>query len=215
MYGFIFDLDGVLVDTVEYYYLATKKISDHMGAEFTREDNYRFQGVPRLKLMQELAERSNHPFTESELVNLGEKRNRYYQSYLAELSRENMISGAAEFLESIYQKGYPLALASSSSNAHFVLEKLALKHMFSAIIDPKSVQRGKPAPDIFLAAADAIGVSEEKCFAFEDGEAGLTGILETSMCAVGIGQEEHLSRANVHVKDFREITIGKLRMVME
>ncbi|QPC47795.1 beta-phosphoglucomutase [Mangrovibacillus cuniculi] len=215
MFGFIFDLDGVLVDTVHYYYLATKEITDRMEVSFSEEDNYRYQGVPRLTLMKELARRSNKSYSEEELKSLGEVRNQYYQRYLSTLTKENMIPGAEEFLLAIYDRGYPIALASSSSNAHYVLEKLQIKHLFQAIIDPKKVQNGKPAPDIFLAAAKAINIAPENCFAFEDGEAGLTGILDTSMVAVGIGHEEHLSRANVHVKDFREITLEKLRKAME
>ncbi|KGX92470.1 beta-phosphoglucomutase [Pontibacillus halophilus JSM 076056 = DSM 19796] len=206
--GVLFDLDGVIVDTVPYYYEATKQLADELRLPFSEEDNIRFQGRPRMDLMNHLV---GDRYTHEEKVELGERRNRYYQERIATLTRADMMPGIEDFIEQLLKEGIPIALTSSSSNAEFVLQQIQLLDAFTAVIDPKSVSKGKPHPDIFLKGAEAIMVPEENCVAIEDGEAGLAAILQTNMYAVGIGPYDHLQQADWHILDSTKLTVSALK----
>ncbi|KGP72712.1 beta-phosphoglucomutase [Pontibacillus yanchengensis] len=207
----VFDLDGVIVNTVPYYYKSTKKVADEMGVPFTEEDNLAYQGRPRLDLIDALANRSDRTYSYQEKIDLGERKNRYYQEYISSLSEKNIMPGILPFLEETKQADIPIALASSSSNARMVLKKLGLTDYFSIIMNPKELKKGKPDPEIFLSAADQLGVKYNQCVAIEDGEAGLEAILATSMFSVGVGTASFLQQADWHIESTRELSLDTLQ----
>ncbi|KUP04002.1 hypothetical protein Q75_16945 [Bacillus coahuilensis p1.1.43] len=207
----IFDLDGVIVDTVDFYYTSTKKVADEMGAPFSKEDNLYFQGRSRKSLVEELSSRIGLSLTPHEVLEWGNKRNRYYQELLNDLNEEHILPGMKDLLQAIHREGIPMVLASSSSNGRRVLNQLNLEHYFVHIVDPATLEKGKPAPDIFLKAAEFVGAKEEECVAIEDGLAGLTGILATNMFSVGVGPYEYLKKANLHVEDTRQLTVELMK----
>ncbi|MBB5173722.1 beta-phosphoglucomutase [Texcoconibacillus texcoconensis] len=206
----IFDLDGVLADTVGDHYLATKRVADEEGLHFNREMNQKVQGMSRRFLIEQLVKNSQYKYSDVEKEKLGERKNQYYKERIAGLSKEDLLPGMHSFLIQLKQHNIKLAIASSSSNAKLTLTNLEIIDFFDVIIDPRSVQNMKPDPEIFIKAADELEVSGEKCVAIEDGEAGMQAIKQTSMFSVGIGDHTALKKANWHVKNTSEITLEKL-----
>ncbi|MFP3720073.1 beta-phosphoglucomutase [Niallia circulans] len=206
----IFDFDGVIADTVPLYYEATKKMALEIGASFTREDNLRYQGVPRKVLIDDLVAQTDKVFTDKEKEMLGNRKSEYYKALIAEFTVENMLPGMYEFLKELREMGIKFGIASSSSNAPFLLERFGIRDWFECIVDPHSLKKGKPDPEIFLTAADCLGVDYHKCAAIEDGQAGLSGILQTPMFSVGIGQGDVFAKADWQVASTRELSAKTL-----
>ncbi|WP_335872460.1 beta-phosphoglucomutase [Bacillus sp. 2205SS5-2] len=206
----IFDLDGVIVDTVHYYYLATKKVANEMGAVFSEEDNLFFQGKSRSSLIKELADRSPNSYQAEEKQAFGEKRNAGYQTYINQMNSQSIFPGVLSFLEELKTEGIATALASSSSNAQRVLKQVGLAAYFDVVVDPQTLANGKPDPEIFLTAASLLGVEPRDCVAIEDGEAGLTGILATDMYSIGVGDYPYLAKSDWSILSMKELTLSRL-----
>ncbi|WP_312099551.1 beta-phosphoglucomutase [Niallia sp.] len=201
----IFDFDGVIADTVPLYYEATRIMAMEIGAPFTREDNLRYQGVPRKVLIDDLVARTDKMFTDIEKELLGNRKSDYYKDLIAEFTVENMLPGMYNFLKELREAGIKFGIASSSSNAPYLLERFGIRDWFECIVDPHSLKRGKPDPEIFLTAADCLGVDYINCAAIEDGQAGLSGILQTPMFSVGIGEGEVFEKADWQVSSTLEL----------
>ncbi|MEK5379167.1 beta-phosphoglucomutase [Niallia sp. FSL W8-0635] len=208
--GAIFDFDGVIADTVPLYYEATKKMAMEIGAPFTREDNLRYQGVPRKVLIDDLVARTNNVFTDLEKEMLGNRKSDYYKDMISEFTVENMLPGMYAFLKELKDEGIKFGIASSSSNAPFLLERFGIRDWFECIVDPHSLKKGKPDPEIFLTAADCLGIDYINCAAMEDGQAGLSGILQTPMFSVGIGEGEVFEKADWRVSSTLELKADTL-----
>ncbi|NRG30331.1 beta-phosphoglucomutase [Niallia circulans] len=206
----IFDFDGVIADTVPLYYEATKKMALEIGVSFTREDNLRYQGVPRKVLIDDLVGQTDKVFTDKEKEMLGNRKSDYYKALIAEFTVENMLPGMYEFLKELREMGIKFGIASSSSNAPFLLERFGIRDWFDCIVDPHSLKKGKPDPEIFLTAADCLGIDYHECAAIEDGQAGLSGILQTPMFSVGIGQGDVFAKADWQVASTRELSAKTL-----
>ncbi|AYV69356.1 beta-phosphoglucomutase [Niallia circulans] len=206
----IFDFDGVIADTVPLYYKATKKMAVEIGASFTREDNLRYQGVPRKVLIDDLVAQTDKVFTDREKEMLGNRKSEYYKALISEFTVENMLPGMYEFLKDLREMGIKFGIASSSSNAPFLLDRFGIRDWFECIVDPHSLKKGKPDPEIFLTAADCLGVDYHECAAIEDGQAGLSGILQTPMFSVGIGQGDVFAKADWQVASTRELSASTL-----
>ncbi|KLV26760.1 beta-phosphoglucomutase [Niallia circulans] len=206
----IFDFDGVIADTVPLYYEATKKMALEIGVSFTREDNLRYQGVPRKVLIDDLVAQTDKVFTDKEKEMLGNRKSDYYKALIAEFTVENMLPGMYEFLKELREMGIKFGIASSSSNAPFLLERFGIRDWFDCIVDPHSLKKGKPDPEIFLTAADCLGIDYHECAAIEDGQAGLSGILQTPMFSVGIGQGDVFAKADWQVASTRELSAKTL-----
>ncbi|QST01295.1 beta-phosphoglucomutase [Pontibacillus sp. ALD_SL1] len=207
----IFDLDGVIVNTVPLYHKATLPVADKLGISFTEEDNLAYQGRPRMELVQMLVERSNQSFSHEEMIELGEWRNRNYQQLIAQLTEDDLMPGMKAFIQDLANESIPMALASASSNADFVLHQLGLFSYFDVIMDPKALKNGKPHPEIFVTAADRLGVAYKDCVAIEDGEAGLEAILSTQMFSIGVGTSSYLSAADWTISQTSFLTLEKVR----
>lgn len=208
--GVIFDFDGVIADTVPLYYEATKKMAMEIGAPFTREDNLRYQGVPRKVLIDDLVARTNNVFTDLEKEMLGNRKSDYYKDMISEFTVENMLPGMYAFLKELKDEGIKFGIASSSSNAPFLLERFGIRDWFECIVDPHSLKKGKPDPEIFLTAADCLGIDYINCVAMEDGQAGLSGILQTPMFSVGIGEGGVFEKADWRVSSTLELKADTL-----
>lgn len=208
--GVIFDFDGVIADTVPLYYEATKKMAMEIGAPFTREDNLRYQGVPRKVLIDDLVARTDNVFTDLEKEILGNRKSDYYKDLIGEFTAENMLPGMYAFLKELKDAGIKFGIASSSSNAPYLLERFGIRDWFECIVDPHSLKRGKPDPEIFLTAADCLGLDYINCAAIEDGQAGLSGILQTPMFSVGIGEGEVFEKADWRVSSTLELKADTL-----
>ncbi len=193
--GFIFDLDGVLTDTAEYHYRAWKRLADEEGLPFTRQDNEALRGVSRREsLMLLLKGRS---FPEEELQEMMERKNRYYGELIQGVTPQDMLPGARELLEEIRQAGLKAAIGSASKNAGEVIARLGIRPLLDAVSDGYSVERPKPAPDLFLHAAGQLGLPAEECVVVEDAAAGIEAAKAGGFYTVGLGPPERVGTADV------------------
>ncbi|WP_078411418.1 beta-phosphoglucomutase [Priestia abyssalis] len=206
----IFDMDGVIADTVELYYIANKRVADRMGAPFSRELNQKLQGISRLRTVEHIARLSSRIFSDAEMTKMADEKNNHYKSLIEQLSPKDVLPGIFDLLTELKRENIKTAVASSSSNARVVLEKLELLDRFDFVVDVKTIQNGKPHPEIFMKAADELGISYENCIAIEDGEAGLAGIQAAGMFSIGVGEHEAIKKADWHVRSTEEISLSEL-----
>jgi beta-phosphoglucomutase len=200
--GFIFDLDGVLTDTAEFHYQAWQRLADESGLPFSREANEALRGVSRreslLKIIGAAAQDENRQYSEAQLQEMMEHKNRYYVELIETITAKAVLPGAIELLTEIRQAGLKIALGSASKNARSVIEKLELVSYIDEIADGYSVQSPKPAPDLFLHAAGLLGLKPAQCVVIEDAAAGIEAALAAGMWAVGLGPAERLTVGDGH-----------------
>lgn len=194
--GLIFDLDGVLVDTAKYHYLAWKDLAQELGIEFTLEDNERLKGVSRIKSFQIILEIGgiDMPLDEQEIYCT--KKNAQYVKYIEDLTKDDCLTGAYDFIIDAKKQGYKIALGSASKNAGFIIDKLELTQLFDALVDGTSVSKAKPDPEVFIRGAELMGIDKRACIVFEDAVAGIDAAHGAGMLSVGIGSKEQLPEAN-------------------
>jgi beta-phosphoglucomutase len=206
----IFDLDGVIVDTAKYHYLAWKRLANSLGFDFTEEDNEHLKGVSRvesLKLILKLgAVTLDQAAFDTALVN----KNGWYLEYINKIGPEEILPGVSEFLADVRAKGIKTALGSASKNAVLILERIKLLDQFDAIVDGNKVSNAKPDPEVFLNAAREIGVTPADCIVFEDAVAGVQAALNANMKVIGIGVDTVLQQADLVIANFQDTTIDEL-----
>ena len=204
--GFLFDLDGVLVDTAKYHFLAWKALADELAIPFTRQDNERLKGVSRIRSFEIILELGNRTMSSEEKTAYCEKKNELYLSFIRRLEKGEVLPGAREFLHAAKSAEIPIALGSASKNARFILDRLELTDLFDAIIDGTVVSAAKPDPEVFLKGADALGIPAERCIVFEDSAAGIAAAHRGGMVAVGIGNSKDLPEADTWISGFIGLT---------
>ncbi|MFP7298321.1 beta-phosphoglucomutase [Neobacillus niacini] len=208
--GIIFDLDGVIVDTFELYYATNKKVADYLSIPFTRMDNEKFRGIGRMEIIEAMVSQSNQQFSQEQKEELAEGKNQHYQTLINNIDEKSILPGIKTFIMELKKNKIKMAIASSSTNAKTVLEKVGLINYFEYIVDPTSLKKGKPDPEIFLAAASGLNISPENCAAIEDGEAGLQAILAAKMFSIGIGTNKKMSKADWYVESTEELCFLEL-----
>ncbi|WP_297797387.1 beta-phosphoglucomutase [uncultured Eudoraea sp.] len=203
--GFIFDLDGVIVDTAKYHYLAWKNLADELGIDFTQEDNEQFKGVSRRRCLELLLEMGNISVSKEQFDNWLEEKNEDYLKYISGMDESEILPDVTKILGYLKEKGIPMALGSASKNAIPILEKVSLLPYFDAIVDGNQVTKAKPDPEVFLIAAEKLGLEPLHCVVFEDALAGIEAANIAGMVSIGIGDVNILSNADHGFKDFTEI----------
>jgi len=193
--GFIFDLDGVLTDTAEYHYRGWKRLADEEGIPFTREDNEFLRGIPRRESLMLILRDRIYP--EDRIRQMMEHKNNYYLEFIKEISPKDLLPGARELLEEIRRAGLKSALGSASKNAPDVVRRLGIANLLDAISDGNSVERQKPAPDLFLHAARQLNLKPEECVVVEDAAAGIEAARAGGFHTVGLGPRERVGEAQV------------------
>lgn len=204
----IFDLDGVITDTAEFHYLAWKKIADELDLPFDRDVNQRLRGVGRLESLDIILRNAGAEIPTSMRVELTERKNQLYREYLERLSPGDFLPGIPALLEELKIAGIKTAVASVSKNAGFVLSKLKAESLFDAVIDGTMVKVGKPDPEVFLEAAEALKTPGRNCVGVEDAQAGIDAINAAGMASVGIGG--HLTGAGLSLEDTALLTAAVL-----
>ena len=169
----IFDLDGVIVSTDDCHYRAWKKMADEEGIYFDREINNRLRGVSRMASLDIVLEMANREYSEDEKQALAEKKNNYYKKLICELTPNDILPGAMETLEELKKNGIKIAIGSSSKNTPIILKQIGLDTYFDAISDGNNITHSKPDPEVFLKAAEMLGVEPEHCMIVEDADAGI------------------------------------------
>ncbi len=203
----IFDLDGVIVDTAKYHYLAWKELADELGFNFTKEHNERLKGVSRMRSLDILLEIGKINLPEKQKLALAGKKNQRYVEMIQKMQPDEILPGALDFLKSAKAKGYKTALGSASKNAMLILNRLKISDLFDEIIDGTKVSKAKPDPEVFLAGAKALNVLPEYCVVFEDAAAGIEAAHRGNMFCIGIGTKENLPEANVLISGFENFGI--------
>lgn len=208
--GFIFDLDGVIVDTAKYHYLAWKKLADELGFEFTHEQNELFKGVSRKRCLEILLDIGQVKATQSQFDRWMIEKNEDYLAYIEHMNASEILPDVPKVLNYLKEKNIPIALGSASKNAQPILEKVNLLYYFDVIVDGNNVTKAKPDPEVFLIAAKQLGVSPENCIVFEDAVAGIQAANSAKMTSIGIGDAEILKEANYIFSDFTQIDFSFL-----
>ena len=203
--GIIFDLDGVLVDTARYHYLAWKRLADELGFDFTIEDNERLKGVSRMQSLEILLEVGKVTMTEEQKEINATRKNTWYVEYLYTLDETALLSGSKEYLQKLREEGIKIALGSASKNAPLILERLNIASFFDAVIDGNSVSITKPDPEVFLKGAEALGLKPEDCAVFEDALAGIEAAKAGGMYAVAVGERENLPGADMYISSLADM----------
>lgn len=205
--GFIFDLDGVIVDTAKYHYLAWKKLANELGFEFTKEQNELFKGVSRKRCLEILLDIGKIKATQEQFDTWMIDKNVDYLAYIENMDASEILPDVPKILQFLKENKIPIALGSASKNAQPILEKVGLLHYFDAIVDGNNVTKAKPDPEVFLLAAKQLGVNAEDCVVFEDAVAGIAAANAAKMISIGIGDEKVLAKAKFNFHDFIEISI--------
>lgn len=204
--GIIFDLDGVIVCTDQFHYQAWKKIADEMGIYFDEKINQRLRGVSRMESLEIILERyEGKELTTGEKTALAEKKNQIYRELLKTMSPENITDEVKKTLKYLKEKGYKLAIGSSSKNAKFILDKVELRDAFDAISDGTNITKSKPDPEVFQKAAEYLGITPEKCLVVEDADAGIEAAKAGGMYAAGIGSAARNRRADIALRTFADL----------
>lgn len=200
--AFIFDLDGVIVDTAKYHFLAWQKIAQELHIDFTHEHNELLKGVSRVRSLDIILELCNVQATPEQKAVWLHQKNEEYLSYLVDMDASELLPGVLPVLHFLKEKDQYIALGSASKNARPILEKTGIMPLFDAIVDGNDVANAKPDPEVFLRAAQKVGVSNENSIVFEDSVAGIQAANIARMTSIGIGEATILHEAKYIFKDF-------------
>jgi beta-phosphoglucomutase len=206
--AFIFDLDGVIVDTAKYHYLAWQKIATELNIDFTLEHNELLKGVSRVRSLDIILNLGKVQASQEDKNKWLFQKNEEYLSYLVDMDQSEILPGVIPMLKYLKEKNQPIALGSASKNARPILEKTGIMHYFDIIVDGNDVTNAKPDPEVFLIAATLLGAQPEDAIVFEDSVAGVQAANIVNMTSIGIGEEKTLYEAKYVFEDFTCIDIS-------
>lgn len=206
----IFDLDGVIVDTAKYHYLAWKKLTSLLNIQFSEKDNERLKGVSRLASLDIILEIGHLKLDQRMKEEYADLKNRWYLDYISRMTSEEILPGTLEFISELKSAGIKTALGSASKNTPLILERLGIGELFDAIADGNNVKKAKPDPEVFVTAACILGVLPEECVVFEDAVAGIEAAISAGMICVGIGSAKVLGKAHYVVSGLSKMNLKKL-----
>jgi beta-phosphoglucomutase len=206
----IFDLDGVIVDTAHYHFLAWKKLADQLGIPFDARDNEQLKGVSRMRSLDIILSLGNMKMDDKKKEMLADRKNGWFVDYVNTMKPEEIFPGVKDLLKKMRKKGLKIALASSSKNAPAVIELLKIGNEFDAVVDGTMVVHSKPDPEIFLLAASMLNVSPKECLVFEDAEAGVEAAVRAGMKCIGVGSPDQLNKANLIVARTGDFSLESL-----
>jgi len=206
----LFDLDGVIVDTAKFHFLAWKKIAKNIGYELTQEDNEQLKGVSRQDSLNIILDLANVSIELEVFNHYLLQKNNDYLLLIQSISTNDILPGISEALIFLKERGIKIGLGSASKNAKIILQKLQLMDYFEVIIDGNIVIKGKPDPEVFLKGCSALNVPKDRCIVFEDAFAGILAAKEAGMTAVALGDKKFFSNADFCFSDFTQLNIKVL-----
>lgn len=192
----IFDLDGVIVDTAKYHYLAWKRLAKEVGIDLSEEENEKLKGVSRMDSLEIILALGNVTLDKTTKETLADKKNGWFLEFVNQMTPAEILPGAKELLIDLRKQGIKIALGSSSKNAPLVLRLLNIQELFDVIVDGTMVKNSKPDPEIFILGASLLALPPSTCVVFEDAEAGVEAALAAGMKCVGIGSPTQLNKAD-------------------
>jgi beta-phosphoglucomutase len=211
---FIFDLDGVIVDTAKYHFLAWQKLSNELGIKFTHEDNEQLKGVSRVASLDLILKWGNKNVSQTEKEKFLIQKNEDYLAYIENIDASEILTGVEKVLKFLKENNQNIVLGSASKNARPILEKTGIIHYFDAIIDGNDVSKAKPDPEVFILGASNVNALSSDCIVFEDSVAGVQAANIAGMKSIGIGDKNTLHEAKFIFKDFDEISIDFIKELM-
>ena len=203
--GIIFDLDGVICSTDEYHFLAWKALADRLGIPFDRERNNLLRGVSRMASLEIILEKGDKTYTDAEKAAFAEEKNTLYRQLLAQMSPADLSDNVKTTLDTLRRTGLKLAIGSSSKNTPFILERIGLGSFFDAVADGNCITHSKPHPEVFLKAAEMIGLKPESCLVVEDAHAGVEAAVAGGFDCAAIGDAKDDARAKWHLTQFSDL----------
>lgn len=203
--GLIFDLDGVIVSTDDLHYMAWKKIALEEGIPFDKFINHKLRGVSRMASLEIILSKAEKVYTEAEKIKLATIKNNYYVALLEQLSQNDILPQVVPTLTKLRKLGYKLAIGSSSRNAKKILTKLGITDLFDVIVDGNDIINSKPDPEVFLKAAERLGLDPIECVVIEDAESGIEASIQSHMIAFGIGEASRYNKTHFPIKNIAEI----------
>jgi len=212
--AFIFDLDGVIVDTAKYHYLAWRNLANALGFDFTEAQNELLKGVSRIQSLEILLSIGKVNLSEEKKQVLLLQKNKEYLEYVNKMTSEEILPGVNDLLNFLEINDIKYALGSASKNAPLILDKVGLLNRFTAIVDGNDVSKAKPDPEVFLIGAKKLGVNPENCVVVEDAIAGIEAANAAKMISIGIGDANVLYKADYVFKDMTAITPDFLKNLM-
>ena len=209
----IFDLDGVIVDTARYHFLAWKRLTDQLGILFTEEDNERLKGVSRMASLEIILEIGNRRLDENRKQEYATLKNNWYIEYIKKMTPDEILPWCLPFIKELRNANFRIAIGSASKNTPMILEMVGIQGLFDAVADGNTISKAKPDPEVFLKAAEMIGVKPGNCVVFEDAVAGVQAALNAGMLCIGIGSPKILTEAHFVVSGLSEMNLAKLRII--
>jgi beta-phosphoglucomutase len=209
--GCIFDLDGVIVDTARYHFLAWQRLAEEMGFDFTEDHNEALKGVSRMASLEILLRVGGIVKDDEEKIELATRKNNWYVEYISRMTPDEILPGSIDLLNMLRSEGILTAIGSASRNAGMILDRIGLRTMFDAIVDGNKIHSAKPDPEVFLKGAEELGLAPENCVVFEDAQAGIEAALAGGMKCIGVGSPINLGRANLVVPDLKHITLNLIK----
>ena len=203
----IFDLDGVVVSTDNCHYEAWKQLADEEGIYFDRTINERLRGVSRMESLEIVLERAEKSYSDDEKMEMAERKNGYYKELITKLDKTAILDGAEEFINDAKAKGVKVAIGSSSKNTIAILTQVGLLETFDKIADGNDIRNSKPAPDVFLKAAEKLGIEPDKCLVVEDADAGVEAALAANMDVIAVGYASANPKATYSAKGLFDIKV--------
>lgn len=202
--AFIFDLDGVIVDTAKFHFLAWQKLAHKIGIEFSEKENEQLKGVSRIKSLEKILSWGNKKLLEEEFQSLMAEKNQDYLSLVNQMTPDDILPGVKPFIDVLKSRTHPVGLGSASKNAQTILKSVNYLDAFEVVVDGTKVSKAKPDPEVFLQAAKLLDTPPEQCFVFEDSIAGIQAANAANMTSIGIGDKNTLHEADYCFQNFNE-----------
>ena len=203
---FIFDLDGVIVDTAKYHYLAWKKLANNLNIDFTHEHNELLKGVSRVRSLEIILGLGNVEASDEQKNEWLVQKNKEYLEYIDKMDDSEILPGVMDVLNFLKENNQPIILGSASKNARPILEKVNILNYFDDIVDGNDVSNAKPDPEVFIVGAKKANQTNENSIVFEDSVAGIEAANVAGMTSIGIGEDSVLNEAKYNFNNFTEIS---------
>ena len=208
--GCIFDLDGVIVDTAKYHFLAWQRLAREFGYDFTETENEKLKGVSRTDSLEIILELAGIQKTSTQKDQLCAQKNEWYLEYIHRMQSDEILPGAISLLQELRNADIKISLGSASKNAPLILDILGITNLFDAIVDGNSVNKAKPDPEVFTRAAELLQTNPRETIVFEDAPKGIAAAKAAGMMAIGIGQPEYLAEADLILPNFIGFDLSQL-----
>ncbi|PCI09918.1 MAG: beta-phosphoglucomutase [Flavobacteriaceae bacterium] len=212
--AFIFDLDGVIVDTAKYHYKAWKKLANDLGFDFTETQNELLKGVSRVRSLEILLDIGKVTLPDAEKTKIMHDKNEHYLQFITQMGQDEILEGMHEVLLYLKENNIPFSLGSASKNARLILTQLDLIDLFDAIVDGNDVSKAKPDPEVFLIAAEKLGKNPDDCIVVEDAIAGIEAANAAGMISIGIGDKEMLKEADLNLNSTSELSLDLIKKIL-